>query len=139
MEGFLRQNTAVTITIGQFINWTDSKTPLWQALGFTNDNFAPTILTCYLTKGSVQSELTLSKTTGDNKMNLLPDSQASFTLAAGNIDTCGRLILSFINKTVGQEIILEGKTFVFEVVSQAFYDVMMGINNIPIKPSKPEF
>lgn len=134
IAGMLRQNTACTITIGQFMNWSDGKTPLYQALG-GNTNFDPTKLTCYLTKGSTQSELTLSKTTGDNQMNLLADSQASFTLSAGNTDTCGRLVLSFINKTVGSEVILEGKTFEFFVVDEEYYDTLIGTDQLTVNLS----
>lgn len=127
---YLKQSTACTITIGQLMSWADGKTTLWTALGSTNDNFDPTLLKCYLTKGSTQTELTLAKTTGDNQMNLLADSQATFTFSVGDVDTCGRLTLSFVNKTAGSEVILEGKVFEFEVVPMSMTELMDTVTGI---------
>lgn len=134
MPGYLRQNTAVTITIGQFVDWADSKTPLYLALG-GNANFDPTKLICTLTKGSSQSVLTLTKTGGINNVNLLIDSQISFELAANDTDTPGRLVLSFNNSVEGQEVILEGKTFEFMVIPAAVYDSLIGGNQLPVDVS----
>ena len=224
MAGKLRQNTAVTITIGQFINWADSKTPLYLALG-GNDNFDPTKLICTLTKGAAQTILPLAKSfdadeinyivTGDmepdvaglyvydgvmaarrhyakegtncniswntamgfygawmlsngegslwfniatgpgyapdgsypvlnnavgiafvapthRKINLLADSQMSFELTAEDVDTCGRLVLSLNNAVEGSEVILEGKTFEFEVVPANVYDSLFVSGNMPV-------
>lgn len=134
MARLLRQNTAVTVVIGQFMNWADGKTPLYSALG-GNANFDPTKLVCTLTKGSTQSTHTLSKTGGDNDMNLLADSQATLELTAGNTDTCGHLLISFINATAGQEVILEGKVFEFFVVDEEYYDTLIGTDQLTVNLS----
>ena len=96
MSRFLKQNTAVTILLGQLFNWADSKTLLYDALG-SNDNFDPTKLVCTLSKGISQSLLTLSKSAGNNDMNLVSGGMASLELTIGNTDTCGDLIISFTN------------------------------------------
>ncbi len=129
MINYLRQSTAVTLVLGQFLYYLDAKTLLYLALSNDASNFDETKLTCYLTKGSVQTILTLTKTGGSNNMNLLPDSQATFELTVGNTDTCGPLKITFVNTTPGDEVILEGKVFEFFVVPSKVYDILVGNSN----------
>jgi len=130
---FLRQNTAVTILIGQLFNWADSKTLVSDALG-GNTNFDPSKLVCTLSKGSTQSTLTLTKTGGSNNMNLINGGMASLVLAAGNVDTCGDLIISITNATEGDEVVFPCK-FEFTVVDEEFYNTMMGTDNLTVNLS----
>ena len=112
----LKQNTATTIMLPrQLFDYGDSKTLLYEALG-GNDNFDPTKLICTLTKNATQSVLTLTKSGGDNDMNLVSDGLATFEFTAGNVDTLGKLILSFTNATVGSEVIFP-LSFEFFVVA----------------------
>lgn len=130
MSNYLRQGTAVTLVIGQFLYYLDAKTLLYLAVGNDNANFDVSKLVCYLTKGITQSVLTLTKTGGDNDMNLLPDSQATLELTALDTDTCGPLKISFVNSTPGDELILEGKVYEFFVVPSKVYDILVGISTL---------
>lgn len=104
MSRYLTQNTATTVLIGQLFDFADSKTLLSDALG-GNTNFDPTDLVCTLTKGTVQSTLTLTKTGGTNDMNLVSGGMATIELTAADTDTEGDLILSFTNAVEGSEVI----------------------------------
>jgi hypothetical protein len=124
---YLKQNTAVTVLIGQLFNWSDSKTLLYDALG-GNANFDPTALVCTLTKGTSQSSLTLAKSASDNDMNLVNGGMATLELTAGNTDTIGELIISFTNATAGGEVIFPCK-FEFMVISaNAYNQLISGID-----------
>ena len=102
--GVLTQDEASTITIGQLFDWADSKTLLFDALG-GNENFDPDTIVCTLSKGVTQSTLALSKTGGDNDMNLVAGGMATLELTAADKDTLDDLIITFTNATVGQEVI----------------------------------
>jgi len=92
---YLRQNTAVTIVVGLFVDYSDGKTLLRD-----NDEFDPTDIVCELVKGNSSSELTLSKTGGDNDINLTGKGLATLELTAGNVATLGQLRLSFTDAIV---------------------------------------
>jgi hypothetical protein len=89
----LVQNTAVTISVGQFVDWADGKTLLT-----ANADFDPTKITAILYKNGVGAAITLAKT-GVNAINLsgLNDGMATLTLTAGNVDTLGTVQISFAN------------------------------------------
>ena len=90
---FLKQNTAITIPVGLFVNFSDGKTLLTD-----NDAFDSTDIVCECIKADGNSsELTLTKTGGANNINLTGKGQATLVLAAGNVDTAGSLRLSFTN------------------------------------------
>jgi hypothetical protein len=119
----LRQGTAATIIVGLFIDWSDAKTPLSD-----NDAFDPTDLACELIKGAVSADLTLAKTGGDNNINLTGKGQATLTITAANVDTLGRLRISFTNKVTGgisSDLILAFCED-FTVLSKEAYDRMHG-------------
>ena len=117
--GQLKQSTAVTKIIGQLFDFADSKTLLSDALG-GNANFDPTDLTCTLTKGITQTTLILSKSAGDNDMNLVSGGLASLELTAANTDTLGDLIISLENAVEGSEIIFPC-SFKFDVVAESMW------------------
>ena len=90
---FLKQNTAIAVPVGPFVNFSDGKTLLTD-----NDAFDPTDIVCECIKADGNSsELTLTKTGGANNINLTGKGQATLVLAAGNVDTAGSLRLSFTN------------------------------------------
>lgn len=99
--GELELNKEGTVDIGQFFAFGDSKTPLYKNLSgnITAGDIAK--LVCTITKAGVQSSFVLSV----NNFSLNPDSIASLSLAAGDIDTVGQLIISFDNATENQELI----------------------------------
>ena len=130
MEGFLRQNTAVTITIGQLFSWADSKTLLSDALG-GNVNFDPADIVCTITKGTVQSVITLAKSGSDNDMNLVSGGLATLELTANNTNTCGNLAIPFTNAVEGSEVIFPC-TFTFSVLLENVYDSLIsGTGELP--------
>jgi len=88
----LRQNTAVTVNIGPLLDWRDARTPL-----IDNVAFDATDLAARLIKGSTGTSLTLSKSGGDNNINLDGYGSATLTLTAANVDTCGSLQIVIIN------------------------------------------
>jgi hypothetical protein len=90
----LGQNTAVTVTVGQLVDWADGKTLL-----IDNEAFDPSKIHAVLYKNGVGTALSLAKT-GDNAINLSGnnDGMATLTLTAGNTDTAGMLRISFVNK-----------------------------------------
>ena len=127
---YLKQNTAVTILIGQLFNWSDSKTLLYDAL-VGNDNFDPTDLVCTLTKGTTQSTLTLAKSASDNDINLVSGGMATLELTAVNTDTLGELIISFTNATAGGEVLFPCK-FEFSVIPANIYDSLFGSDKLQV-------
>jgi len=130
MEGFLRQNTAVTVTIGQLFSWADSKTLLSDALG-GNVNFDPAAIVCTLSKGTTQSVITLAKSGSDNDMNLVSGGMATLELTANDVNTCGNLTISFTNATEGAEVIFPC-TFTFSVLLENVYDSLIsGAGDLP--------
>ena len=129
MNRILKQNTGVTILIGQLFNWADSKTLLYEALG--GNNYTPSTLVLKISKGSTQSTLTLTLSGGTNNFNLLADGMASLVLTSGNTDTCGDFIITLCNATVGSEVVFPCK-FEFTVLSAEMYDKLMGAGNLTV-------
>lgn len=88
---YLRKNTAVTVIVGPLVDWADGKTLLTD-----NAAFDPSKITCELIKNATSQILTLSKTTGENLINLTGTGMATLTLSSSNTDTEGglRLVLS---------------------------------------------
>jgi len=86
----LKEDTAVTVLVGPLVDWANGKTILAD-----NDDFDPNDIVCRLVKGASESTLTLTKTGGDNNINLTGYGMATLTLTASNVDTAGRLQLQF--------------------------------------------
>jgi hypothetical protein len=121
---FLRQGTAVTIVIGQFIDWSDAKSPV-----IDNDAFDPADLVCEIIKGSVAALLTLTKSGGDNDMNMTGHGNATLELTAANTDTLGHLRISITNAApggIGTDYILPFAED-FTVISKEAYDRTHGV------------
>lgn len=129
MNRILKQNTGVTILIGQLFNWADSKTLLYEALG--GNNYTPSTLVLTISKGATQSTLTLTLSGGTNNFNLLADGMASLVLTTGNTDTCGDFIITLTNATVGSEVVFPCK-FEFTILSAEMYDKLMGTGNLAV-------
>ena len=92
----LRQSAGVTVTVGPFVDFADGKTVLTN-----NAEFDPNDIVCRLIKDASESTLTLTKTGGDNNINLTGYGMATLTLTASNVNTAGRLTLLFCDATVG--------------------------------------
>jgi hypothetical protein len=92
---YLRKNTAITVVVGPLVDWADGKTLLTD-----NATFDPSKLHCELVKNSTSETLTLSKTTGDNLINLTGHGLATLTLSADNTDTEGSLRISLTNAVI---------------------------------------
>jgi hypothetical protein len=124
---YLRQNTAVTIIVGPFVDWQNGKSLLLDQADFT-----PSDITCELIKGSTSSELTLTKTGGDNNIVLTGKGQATLELTAADTDTPGGLRLSFADKIVDgfptQTILAFAEDFM--VMPAESYDAMFGDSNL---------
>jgi len=126
---FLRQNTAITVVVGPFIDWSDGKTLLRD-----NDEFTPSDITAELVKGSSSSTLALTKTGGDNNMNLTGKGLATLTLTAANIDTPGQLKLCFVDAVPGgfpTETILPVEED-FIVLPANVYDALFGSGHLVV-------
>jgi len=126
---YLKQNTAVTIVVGLFVDYADGKTLLTD-----NVTFDPTDLVCELIKGNSSSELTLSKTGGSNDLNLTGKGMATFELAVGNVDTLGQFRLSFTNDEPGG---VSTETILafcedFEVLPANVYDSMFSTDKLQV-------
>lgn len=122
---YLKQNTAVTIVIGPFVDWKNGKSLLRD-----NGDFEPTDITCELIKGSTSSTLTLTKTGGNNNVNLTGKGLATLTLTVNDTNTLGQLRLSFADVLVSgfpSQTIL---SFIedFMVMPAEAYDALFGIN-----------
>lgn len=94
---YLRKNTAVTVVIGPLVDWADGKTLLTD-----NAAFDPSKLHCELVKNSTSETLTLSKTTGENLINLTGYGLATLTLTADNTNFEGELRISLTNAVVDE-------------------------------------
>lgn len=130
---YLKQSTAITIVVGQFVDFSDGKTLLTD-----NNDFTPADLVCELVKGNSSSELTLTKTGGDNDINLTGKGLATLELTAANVGTLGQLRLSFTNAISGgysTETILP---FIedFEVLPANVYDSMFSTDKLQVDVSK---
>lgn len=127
--GQLKQNTAVTITLGQLFAFSDSKTLLKDSLGV--GSLDPSLIKCTLTKGTTQSTLTLTASGGNNNIVLVNGGMFTLTLTTGNVDTLGDLVLSFENATVGSEIIFP-VSFKFSVLPASVFDKLLnsGFNDL---------
>jgi len=126
---YLRQNTAVTIVVGLFVDYSDGKTLLRD-----NTEFDPTDIVCELVKGNSSSELTLTKTGGDNNINLTGKGLATLELTAANVDTLGSLRLSFSDAIVSEfptETILAFSED-FAVLPANVYDSMFGSDKLQV-------
>jgi hypothetical protein len=141
---FLRQNTAVNISVGPFIDWADGKSLLR-----LNDDFDPADLNCELVKGSTGQNLTLTKSGGNNDINLSGNGLAVMELTVGNTDTAGPLRLFFSNAVESEiptDTILPFIEDLFVLTADA-YDAFAGawlaglsaaVAAIPTKPSRPQ-
>jgi len=127
---YLRQNTAVSVVVGPFVDWQNGKSLLRD-----NDDFVPADIVCELVKGISSSELTLTKTGGDNDITLTGKGLATLELTAANVDTLGPLRLSFTDALVEAsgfptQTIL---SFVedFTVLPAGVYDALISGNVLP--------
>jgi hypothetical protein len=126
---YLRQNTAVSVVIGPFIDWQNGKSLLRD-----NADFQPSDITCELVKGITSSTLTLTKTGGNNDIVLTGKGLATLELTAANVDTPGPLRLSFVDVLVNgfpSQTIL---SFVedFTVLPAGVYDSLIGGNKLQV-------
>jgi hypothetical protein len=125
---YLRQNTAVSIVVGPFVDWQNGKSLLRD-----NDDFEPTDIVCELVKGISSSELTLTKTGGVNDIALTGKGLATLELTAANVDTLGPLRLSFTDALVTGFPTQTILSFVedFTVLPAGVYDALIGGNVLP--------
>lgn len=126
----LKQNTAITVLLGQLFDWADSKTLLSDALG-GNDNFDAADIVVTIFKGTTSTELTLTKSGGSNDINLVAGGMASLELTTGNTDTLGLLTITIENATAGSEVVFPA-SFEFAVVSANYYDAKYGSGNLEV-------
>jgi hypothetical protein len=127
---YLRQNTAVSVVVGLFVDWQNSKSLLRD-----NADFQPSDITCELVKGITSSTLTLTKTGGVNDIVLTGKGLATLELTAANVDTPGPLILSFADALrvvdgFPTQTILSFKED-FMVMPAEVYDALIGGNVLP--------
>lgn len=128
---YLRQNTAVSVVVGPFIDWQNGKSLLRD-----NGDFVPADIVCELVKGINSSVLTLTKTGGVNDIVLTGKGLATLELTAANVDTLGTLRLSFTDA------IIESSGFPtqtilafiedFTVLPAGVYDALVGGNQLPV-------
>jgi hypothetical protein len=128
---YLRQNTAVSVVVGPFVDWQNGKSLLRD-----NADFVPADIVCELVKGIASSTLTLTKTGGNNDIVLTGKGLATLELTAANVDTLGPLRLSFTDALVAgsgfpTQTIL---SFVedFMVLPAGVYDSLIGGNKLQV-------
>lgn len=126
---YLRQNTAVSIVVGPFVDWQNGKSLLRD-----NADFVPADIVCELVKGIASSTLTLTKTGGANDIVLTGKGLATLELTAANVDTLGPLRLSFVDVLVNgfpSQTIL---SFIedFTVLPASVYDSLIGGNKLQV-------
>lgn len=126
---YLRQNTAVSIVVGPFVDWQNGKSLLRD-----NDDFVPADIVCELVKGISSSLLTLTKTGGDNDIVLTGKGLATLELTAANVDTLGPLRLSFTDALVEGFPTQTILSFVedFMVLPAGVYDSLVGGDDLPV-------
>ncbi|HBG77500.1 MAG TPA: hypothetical protein DDW84_01440 [Phycisphaerales bacterium] len=92
----LRQNTATTITVGHFRDWSDGKAVLTD-----NNDFDVNDIVCELAIGSENRILPLKKTgdANDNILTLTGYGLATLTLCPNDVNVAGNLMLSFTSYT----------------------------------------
>jgi hypothetical protein len=112
MANFLKQGTAVTVTLGPLIDDTDFKTPETVAFNAAG-------IDVNLIKGSTKGDRTLRVDAGDGYWAHLEDGYHALTLGAGDTDTLGSLVVTFMAAGV----LPFQRTF--EVVPAAIYETLV--------------
>lgn len=126
---YLKQNTAVTIVVGPFVDWKNAKSLLR-----VDADFVPAKITCELIKGNTSSTLTLTKTGGDNDIVLTGKGLATLELTAANVDTLGQLRLCFADAMISGYPTQTILTFVedFSVLPANVYDSLFGTSKLQV-------